>query len=350
LYKECSSLAKNYETHLIAVNDVPKIVNKVKVHTFPKFKSRLLRILFAPILMFFKAMKINAEIYHIHDPELIFCALALKFFFKKKIIFDVHEHIKKHFKSKPYHIPFFVMKIITFAYSFIENNLFNKFDLIITATPLIKKEVYSFNNNVQAINNFPIISEVKQLNEKKNHSVCYVGAITKDRGILEMIKALEFDDKIRLSLAGGFVSEELREESMQQKGWKNVDYFGFVDREKVYEIMGKSFAGMIILATINNYLNSFPNKMFEYMLAGIPIIASDFPLWKEILDGVDCAVFVNPNNIEEIYNAVKYLNENPKIAEQMGRNGREKVLSDYNWEKEEKKLYEVYQNLEGCKC
>lgn len=349
LYKECSSLAKKYETHLIAVNDLPKVVNNVKVHTFPKFKSRLLRILFAPILMFFKAREINAEIYHIHDPELIFCALALKFFFKKKIIFDVHEHIKKHFYSKPYYIPAFVTKIIAFAYSFIENNLLNKFDLIITATPLIKEEVLPYNKNVKDINNFPIIEEVNfdAKNKDVSNSICYIGAITEERGIFEMIKTLEFSDNFRLSLAGGFVSNELKEKSMGMKGWEKVDYHGFVDREKVYEIMQQSFAGLLILHPINNYINSFPNKMFEYMLAGIPIVASDFPLWKKILNNVNCAIFINPNDVEGIFKAVKYLKENPEIAKQMGRNGREKVLSDYNWEKEEKKLYELYEILRG---
>ncbi len=349
LYKECSSLAKKYETHLIAVNDVPKVVNNVKVHTFPRFKSRLLRILFAPILMFFKAKEINAEIYHIHDPELIFCALALKFFFKKKIIFDVHEHIKKHFYSKPYHIPAFVTKIIAFAYSFIENNLLNKFDLIITATPLIKEEVLPYNKNVRDINNFPILKEYLSDSEQisNSKSVCYIGAITENRGIKLMIDALSLDESFELKLAGSFVSQKLENEVKKMKSWENVTYYGFQNRRKIYDIMKNSFAGLLLMKNTPNNINTFPNKMFEYMLAGIPIIVSDFSLWKEILKETNCAIFVNQNKPEEIIKAMNYLYKNPEIAKQMGRNGRDKVLSEYNWGKEEKKLYELYEMLRG---
>ena len=349
LYKECSSLGKKYDTHLIAVNDVPKIINNVKVHPFPKFKSRFLRIIFAPLIMLFKARQINAEVYHIHDPELILTAIILKILFKKKIVFDVHEHIKKHFHSKPYHIPSFVLKLITFAYSFIENHLLNKFDLIVTATPLIKEEIIAFNKNVIAINNYPIIEEVKLQEEKikESNSVCYVGAITEDRGIKIILNVLSLNDKFKLKLVGKFVSQELESEVKNMNSWDKVEYYGFKNRQEIYKIMNESFAGLIVLKKIYNYANSFPNKMFEYMLAGIPIIASDFPLWKKILKDVDCAIFVNPENPEDIMNAIIYLKDNPEIAKRMGKAGQEKVLKDYNWNSEERNLFEKYQELIG---
>ncbi len=347
LYKECSSLAKNYHTHLIAVNDVPKIINGVKIHTFPKFKSRLFRILFAPILMLYKAVQINAAIYHIHDPELILCAMILKLVFHKKIIFDIHEHIKKHFNSKPYRIPNFVISLITIIYSFIEKNVLDKFDFIITATPLIKKETLPFNKKVEAINNFPILKEYLSDSEQITHSksVCYIGAITENRGIKLMVDALSLDESFELKLAGSFVFQELENEVKKMKSWKNVTYYGFQNRIEIYDIMKNSFAGLLLMKNTPNNINTFPNKMFEYMLAGIPIIVSDFPLWREILKNTNCAIFVNQTKPEEIIKAMNYLYENPEIAKQMGQIGREKILTDYNWENEEIKLTLIYKEL-----
>jgi len=94
-----------------------------------------------------------------------------------------------------------------------------------------------------------------------------------------------------------------------------------------------------------NYFESLPVKMFEYMSAGIPVIASNFPLWKEIVEGNKCGICIDPQSPEEIAKAVEYLLNNPEIAKQMGENGRKVVEEKYNWENEGKKLLEVYSIL-----
>ncbi len=94
-----------------------------------------------------------------------------------------------------------------------------------------------------------------------------------------------------------------------------------------------------------NHVDAQPNKMFEYMSAGIPVIASDFPLWREIIEGCGCGICVDPLDPKKIAEAIDYLVDNPEIARRMGENGRKAVYDRYNWDVEEKKLLALYDSL-----
>ena len=104
-------------------------------------------------------------------------------------------------------------------------------------------------------------------------------------------------------------------------------------------------ATMVILAPVANHIDAQPNKMFEYMSAGIPVIASDFPLWREIIEGSDCGLCVNPGDPAAIAGAIDTLVADRPLAERMGRNGKRAVVNVYNWGQEEPKLISLYEEL-----
>ena len=85
-------------------------------------------------------------------------------------------------------------------------------------------------------------------------------------------------------------------------------------------------------------------QMLEYMSAGIPVIASNFSFWQEIIEDAECGICVDPLNPEEIANAIQFIIVHPEEAEQMGKNGRRAVEEKYNWDIEEKKLLEFYKS------
>ena len=126
-----------------------------------------------------------------------------------------------------------------------------------------------------------------------------------------------------------------------------VRFIGKVDREKVNEIYGKSRAGIVIYQPAQNHMESQPIKMFEFMAAGLPVVASNFPLWKSIIEGSKCGICVDPTNIGEVRKACMELIENPDKAEEMGRRGRLAVLKQYSWFSEEKKLLSLYESLDN---
>jgi glycosyltransferase involved in cell wall biosynthesis len=85
--------------------------------------------------------------------------------------------------------------------------------------------------------------------------------------------------------------------------------------------------------------------MFEYMAAGVPVIASHFPLWRQIVEGNACGICVDPLDPQAIAGAIDYLATHPEDAERMGRNGQRAVAAKYNWNIEEQKLLDFYAAL-----
>jgi len=346
LIKECSSLAKHFNTSLFVVNGTKEVFNNVKIDTVKhEFNSRLERFTKVVDLVLLKAIEIDADIYHIHDPELLRIVSKLKKL-NKKVIYDVHEDLPRQTLSKPW-INITLRKLISNLIESYENRVAKKCDGIITATPFIRDRFLSINKNTIDINNFPILNELLldvQYDSKTENNICYVGGITKIRGIKEIVKSISSID-VKLLLAGDFLEEGLKESTSKLDGWEKVKELGFVNRGEVKEVYTKSKLGLVTLHPVINYIDSLPVKMFEYMAAGIPVVASNFPLWKSIIEDKKCGICVDPLNPEEITNAIKYLLENPKEAGIMGENGKRLVKEKYNWTIEENKLFNFYTNL-----
>ena len=343
--KECKSLANaGYEVHLIIQNDKDENIEGIYIHSLPKPKNRIERLTKIRRLAYQKAIEINAAIYHFHDPELIPIGLKLKKL-GKKVIYDVHEDVPRQILTKPY-LNKFLKPIVSKTFEIYENYASKKFDAIITATPHIRDRFLKINKNTIDINNFPKLEELYEPVKWKNrkNEICYIGGITRIRGIIELVKALEYVDTT-LHLAGNFESEKLKKEVMSLPGWKKVKYYGFVNRGEVKGILKHVKIGMVTLHPTVNYLDSLPVKMFEYMSAGIPVIASKFPLWQDIVEKNKCGICVDPLNPKEIADAINYLLSNNEIAKEFGENARNLIEEKYNWEIEEKKLIKLYKNL-----
>lgn len=347
-HKECVTLAKaGFQVYLVAANAREEVVNGVQIVSANVAPSgRFSRMLNTTKAVYEKAIALDADIYHFHDPELLRFALRLKRK-GKKVIYDAHEDVPKQIMGK-FWINKYIRKSTSKSFEIFENFVVKKLDYVLSATPFIRDRFSEINENSVDINNFPLLIELQEesdWNSKKNE-ICYIGGISQIRGIEELVHAMDYLEGVKLNIAGKFSQASFEQRLKSTSAWKDkVIEFGFVSRKETAQIMANSKIGIVTFLPLPNHVDAQPNKMFEYMSAGIPVIGSRFPLWEEILIKNDCGICVDPENSFEIAEAIKFLLSNPEKSRQMGKNGRKNILEKYNWEAEGKKLVAIYENL-----
>ncbi len=347
--KQCKSLVKaGFRVSLIVAdgNGDETTDDGIAIYDVGKMQGRVNRIFRTTRRVFQKARELNADLYQLHDPELLPAGLKLRRL-KKVVIFDSHEDVPKQMLGKPYLNPF-ALWVIAKVFSLYEAWVVRRLSAVIGATPVITEKFRTMTPRAENVNNFPELGELEnQLpwTDKRNE-VCYVGGIAEIRGILPLIEAIsKTASGARLNLVGEFSETDTEAKARAMPSWQNVNAMGFLDRAGVRDVMARSVAGVVTFAPLPNHVDAQPNKMFEYMSAGIPVIASDFPLWREIIVGSDCGLCVDPAEPDAIASAIDTLLGDKALSERLGDNGKRAVEDIYNWAREEPKLTKLYREL-----
>ena len=349
-HRHCKSLARaGYEVVLVAAHPRDAKVDGVQIRAIPRRHNRLLRMTCSVYQVFRKALREQADVYHFHDPELIAVG-ALLAARGRSVVYDVHEDLPADVRYKPY-LPAWLRPSLSWLIDRFEKAASHRFSGIVSATRPIADRFASSNKNSIVVHNFPILDELPLPLvpwENRKSSIAYVGSITEARGVRELITAINLVPerfKARLVLAGSFAPTGLKEKVARSSGWQKVDYLGVVDRYSVAKVLSSARIGVVLLHPEPNFLRAMPIKLFEYMASGIPVVASDFPLWREMIQDAGYGLVVDPLDSKAIANAIEYLLSHPIEAEAMGQRGREAVERKYNWRGEEEKLFQFYQGL-----
>lgn len=350
--KQCRTLAAHgYDVTLVVADDKgDEHLEGVTITDVGHLPGRIKRIFSTTRRVRDKAISLDADIYQLHDPELLPVGLALKRR-GKKVIFDSHEDVARQLLSKPY-LGRLSGKIISRTFSLIERYACSRFDGIIAATPFIRDNFLKINPRTVDVNNFPMVGELANATpwESKQDEVCYVGGIGEIRGIRELVEAGQhLRSSARINLVGKFSEPMVEVAAKAHPGWGRVNEHGVLDRSGVRRVLERSLAGIVTFHRLPNHLDSHPTKMFEYMSAGIPVIASDFPLWRDIIEGNQCGMCVDPADPKAIAAAIDHLASHPNLAKSMGENGRRAVLEKYNWTVQAAKLTDFYGALSHVK-
>lgn len=349
--KECTSLAKaGYEVYLIERgNSYEKNnVHIIGVGQIPN--SRWKRMTKGAKSVYKMALKIDADVYHIHDPELLPYGVKLKKL-GKKVIFDSHEHYRTQIREKPY-LPKWMALMISYLYGVYEDSVLRKIDGVVF--PCTINGLFPFKcKNVAVVNNVPRLSEFydkyEVVKEKDTRTVCLVGSLTYERGLIHAIKATYEADATLF--AGGEISlESIKKEINVMPESSAVVFLGRLDRDQVLETMKNSQIGLSAELNVGQYsiVDTLATKCYEYMSMGLPIIMNKRAFNQTIVDKYNVGITVNPENITEYATAIKYLLDNPDVAHDMGANGRKLIKDTFNWEKEEHNLFQLYEKILGC--
>jgi glycosyltransferase involved in cell wall biosynthesis len=317
--------------------------------------NRIRRMLCSRKYLYHKALEVNADIYQIGEPELIPLGLKLKRI-GKKIIFDMREDFPHLIFEKDY-IPKVLRKTISLMLGNYMNKGLKKFDAIFSVTPDIVEyiKIKWGCNEVHMVTNYPFADKDFKLSfdeyDKRGNVLCYVGNAYRISRQEVTFKALENIFNIKYIIAGN-IEKGYKSELVLLPYWEKVDFIDGIKKEELEKLYRR--------ISIGNSLRDFTDtgnpkgslgviKIFEYMERALPIICTNVELWKDIVNKYKCGICVNPNNPDEIRNAILYLTEHKKEAYQMGQNGRRAVLEEYNWENQANQYINVIDKISSLK-
>lgn len=341
--KQCISLSQKYEVYLIQANVPDQIKDGIRVFGVSIPEGRIKRMLTRrPVLN--KAIEVDALVYHIHDPELLPLIPRLK---KKgkKVIFDSHENYPGVLLIKEY-LPLFLRRLVSKVYALYERHYLKYCDALISVTPDIVDRLSRINPHSFLVTNYPIYKELLD-NRKWGKSVCFAGGLTKEwmhHRILECLPEIG----VKYRIAGFSAYQDYEEELKAMPGWRDVDFLGRIRHEEVNDFLQQSSGAMALYtyddANVNYKEGTLGNqKIFEYMMAGIPVIISHLRLWEEIVVSNDCGLCVEPSDPATISEAIRFLVNHPDDARRMGDNAVKAVREKFNWSTQEEILFQAYE-------
>lgn len=350
-HKEAKTLsAAGYEVVYIGQHNRAEIAEGIRINPLPRPKTRLDRMTRLMWNLIRLAIKERADVYHLHDPELIPAGLVLKLL-GRKVVYDVHEAFGEKIPSKEW-IPIRLRPLLSRVFPIFEKLSSRWFDHIITADRFVARQFKS--KKVVVIANYPVLEMLKKVSlphkaMSRNGGTTiaiYAGGLTKERGFFRMLDAMNSLSSIDIDLHLLGSCENPSYERVVERT-ERVKYFGVLGFEKVFDYLTSSNIGLALFQPVPAYLyaGENTNKLFEYMACGLAVIASNFPNLREFVEGNKCGFCVDPTSPKEISSAIRFLHENPKIRMEMGENGRKAVMDKYNWEQESKKLLKIYEEL-----
>ena len=348
LVKECQTLSEaGYETHLVcAKGENPKHAG-VHFHLIENYKgSKLWRMFFVTAKVYRTAMNLKGDVYQFHDTELLPWALLMKWR-GKKVLYDVHENVPGDIMSKQY-LPRFVRSAVAACAGMLQLLVAKRLSGVICATDYIAQRFRLTCPKCIVVNNYPRLNELSGNNmvpAARENAVIYVGDITYSRGIIEMLDALALLPGVVLHLAGKMSDAGIEEKLKTHKAWPQVVYHGFIDRKKFAALASVCKAGMVTILPVPNHIHSQPNKLFEYMSASLPVIASDFEVWQPLVVDEGIGFCVNPGDADAIVACINQLMTNDELVKQLGTKARKLIEEKYQWDREAEKMLRFYDEI-----
>jgi len=344
--KEARSLAQaGFDVRFVVPHDKDDEREGVKILSVPRHPKGWKKLILSPWLVYRRALTCPRDaIFHLHDSELLWIGVLLKIR-GRRLIYDAHEDTPKQISYQDW-IPRLLRKPYAWFYYLLEKLCGMLFERIIVAEPVIAQ--YFPASKTTLIRNFPITSQFPESTHpylSRSKKVIYVGLLSRPRGAVEMAEAAKLakaGKNFKMIFAGDFSPLSLRQEILDNYP---VEYIPWMDFPQLLKLMMDSRVGMIVPHPIERYITNYPVKLFEYMAAGMPVIASKFGESARFVQEAQSGLVVDPLDPKQIADAIQWLLDHPEEAAEMGRRGRKQTTEKWNWQTEAMTLVEMYRAL-----
>lgn len=345
-HKECKTLASaGREVVLIAPHDREEVVGGTRIRPVRPPRSRWQRLRDTVPRVYRAALQEDADIYHFHDPELIPVGRLLKRH-GKPVIYDVHEDYETSIRQKRY-LPRWSRALLSTIWGTFELASTRPFDIVLAERYYRQR----FPRGTVVLN-YPSLQTLPDPPDEAlpPPRLLYTGTLSEDRGALLHARLVTLVPGVEVHVVGR-CADRLKERMAAAAGHESERLHLDVSEAGVpySEIAGcyaeRWLAGLALFPPTPHYVQKELTKFFEYMGAGIPILCSDFPVWRELVEGTGCGLCVDPENPAAIAEAVTWLRDHPAEARAMGRRGRQAVVEQYNWDTQARKLLAFYDAL-----
>jgi glycosyltransferase involved in cell wall biosynthesis len=296
--------------------------------------------------------KLHPDLIHCHDFDTLPAGLAYGKIHHIPVIYDAHEYYAEFVKPR---LNGFVGILIYSIISTIERICAKISDAVITVDETLADNYKRLNQRVLVLGHFPqrTFAEIPNpIFTRPVLTMLYAGRISIDRGALLYIDILNFlldlNIPARLVFAGAITPATDEKLIFQHAlGLENFIVFtGWIPYNQMQDIYHSADIGLSILQPLPRYVAALPVKLFEYMACGLPIIACNFSAISNIVNEENCGILVDPTSQPlEIARFIKDWWNETSIPCLLGENGRQAILSKYNWENQFRKLLELYKNL-----
>ena len=347
-----SSVKAGFDTYLIEQGETyEKSGVHIKGIGVPNKSGRLYRMTIFARKAYKAAVDVDADIYHLHDPELLPYAIKLK---KrgKAVVFDSHENYVEQIRNKPY-LPKPVAILISKWFSLYSKKVYGMLDGLTYPGNEDYKSVFdNLSKRVVSTDNLPWLSELYDkydpLVERVPNTACYIGGLDEARGITQIIKSCS-KAKCKLYLAGNFSSEKYKLSLEKLDEYSCVEYLGIIGRDEVVELLQKVSLGVCILLDVGQYykMQNLPTKVYEYMSMSMPVVLNDSPYNITLNNKLHIGICVNPMDVDATSKAIRKILDDRETQELFGKNGREAIKNKYCWDREQTKLITMYREILG---
>lgn len=342
---------------IVIAPDAPdEPVDGVRFASVQSWGGRLGRPLRWPVL-FAKAVRAKADIYHFHDPELLPWGLLLRLTTGREVIYDSHEYLRESVSTK-FWIPARLRGPLAAFAARVERFVAKRISAVIVVTDDMGDRFRDVQENVVTVKNLPPMQVVPEPAER-GPIVMYAGLIDRDRGLdilwdtAQIVHARH--SEARFEFYGTVEWHGLPDETVQRsaESWASVGvrFMGRIPFDDVAPSIARGWIGWLPLNPREpNFHLAWPTKLVEYMAAGLAIVASDLPTQAQVVRESETGLVVSEFSAEAHAEAICTMLDDESLRKRFQANGKEAARVRYTWETEAAKLQTLYRKLGGEKA